>query len=126
MEELKRTFRPEFLNRIDEIIVFHALNKEHLREIIGIMLARLKEELEERGVMIEFTDKAKDVLTDKGYDPDYGARPLRRAIQRLVENPLSEEMLKGAFEEGDVIVVEADEAGEELVFRKKELAKTAP
>ena len=66
------------------------------------------------------------MLTDKGYDPDYGARPLRRAIQRLVENPLSEEMLKGTFEEGDIIVVDADEEGEELVFRKKALAKAAP
>src|SRR5690606_29212373 len=123
MEELRRTFRPEFLNRVDEVIVFHALNKEHLSNIVDIMLQRLVNELKERGVEVEFTQRARDVLTEKGYDPDYGARPLRRAIQRLVENPLSEEMLKGRFQEGDIIVVDANEEGE-IVFERKEMAKT--
>src|SRR5690606_10493609 len=74
LEELRRTFRPEFLNRIDEIIVFHALNKEHLRKIVDIMLERLVKDLKERGVQIEFTDRAREVLTEKGYDPEVGDR----------------------------------------------------
>jgi len=121
MEELRRTFRPEFLNRIDEIIVFHALNKEHIRKIVDIMLNNLKKELAERGVSVEFTDAAKELLANEGYDPQFGARPLRRAIQRLVENPLSEEILRGRFEAGDTILVDAAEG--KIVFEKKELAQ---
>ncbi len=120
-DELRRTFRPEFLNRIDEVIVFHALNKEHIRQIVDIMLNDLAAELKERGVSVEFTEAAKELLADEGYDPQFGARPLRRAIQRLVENPLSEEMLKGRFEEGDTIVVDAGEE-KQMVFEKKEMA----
>ena len=122
MEELRKTFRPEFLNRVDEVIVFHALSKEHLRQIVDIMLRTLIKELKDRGVQVEFTERAKEVLAEQGYDPQYGARPLRRAIQRLVENPLSEEMLKGRFTEGDTIVVDADDSGQ-LVFDKKQLAE---
>jgi len=122
MDELRKTFRPEFLNRVDEVIVFHALSKEHLRQIVDIMLRTLVKELKDRGVQVEFTERAKEVLAEQGYDPQYGARPLRRAIQRLVENPLSEEMLKGRFAEGDTIVVDADESGQ-LVFDKKQLAE---
>ncbi|MEW6045315.1 MAG: AAA family ATPase, partial [Bacillota bacterium] len=118
LEELRRTFRPEFLNRIDEVIVFHALNKEHIRQIIDIMLKRVGQDLKERGIKVEFTDAAKEVLADEGFDPDFGARPLRRAIQRLVENPLSDEMLKGKFKEGDVIVVDAVDGS--ITFNKKE------
>lgn len=121
-EELRKTFRPEFLNRVDELIVFHALDKEHLRQIVDIMLQTLIAELKERGVEVEFTEEAKDVLAKEGYDPQYGARPLRRAIQRLIENPLSEEMLKGNFELGDTIVVHAGEEGS-LAFEKKALAE---
>ncbi len=121
-EELRRTFRPEFLNRIDEVIVFHALNKEHIRQIVDIMLNNLAQELQERGVSVEFTDAAKELLANEGYDPQFGARPLRRAIQRLVENPLSEEMLRGRFEDGDTIVISADDDGK-IVFEKKELAQ---
>jgi len=121
-DELRKTFRPEFLNRIDEVIVFHALGKEHLRRIVDIMLRTLVQELKDRGVSVEFTDRAKDVLAEQGYDPQYGARPLRRAIQRLVENPLSEEMLRGRFSEGDTILVDADAEGQ-IVFEKKALAE---
>ncbi|NLN19076.1 MAG: ATP-dependent Clp protease ATP-binding subunit [Firmicutes bacterium] len=116
MDELRRTFRPEFLNRIDEIIVFHALNKEQLKSIVEIMVRDLQEQLKLRDVHLRFTEDAKVLLADKGYNPEYGARPLRRAIQRLVEDPLSEEMLKGTFKEGDTIEVDAD--GDEIVFRK--------
>jgi len=122
MDELRKTFRPEFLNRVDEVIVFHALTKEHLRQIVDIMLQTLVKELKDRGVQVEFTERAKDVLAEQGYDPQYGARPLRRAIQRLVENPLSEEMLRGRFQEGDTIVVDANAEGQ-IVFEKKQLAE---
>src|SRR5690606_10347743 len=122
MDELRKTFRPEFLNRVDEVIVFHALTKEHLRQIVDIMLQTLVKELKDRGVQVEFTERAKDVLAEQGYDPQYGARPLRRATQRLVENPLSEEMLRGRFQEGDTIVVDANAEGQ-IVFEKKQLAE---
>ena len=95
LEELKRTFRPEFLNRIDETIVFHALNREELSSIVELMLESVKKQLAERGLQLEVTPEAKDILANEGYDPAFGARPLRRAIQRLIENPLSEEILKG-------------------------------
>ncbi|BAS29121.1 ATP-dependent Clp protease ATP-binding subunit [Limnochorda pilosa] len=122
MDELRRTFRPEFLNRIDEVIVFHALTEEQLHSIVDIMLREVSKELQERGVQVEYTQAAKDLLSREGYDPDFGARPLRRAIQRLVENPLSDEMLRGAFEEGDTVVVDAEEG--KTVFRKKKVPAT--
>ena len=105
-EELKRTFRPEFLNRVDEIIVFHALNKEHIKEIADIMLTELRSQLQEMDMELEVTSAAKDFIAEKGFDPDFGARPLRRAIQRYIENPLSEEMLKGRFKEGTKVTVD--------------------
>jgi len=116
MDELKRTFRPEFLNRIDEVIVFHALSKEQLKQVVEIMVKQVQTQLQSRNVRLQFTEEAKALLAEKGFDPDYGARPLRRAIQRLVENPFSEEMLKGTFEEGDDVVVDAENG--EIVFRK--------
>ena len=114
-DELKRTFRPEFLNRVDEIIVFHALNKEHIKEIADIMLKELRNQLKEMNMELEITPEAKDFLAEKGFEPDFGARPLRRAIQRYIENPLSEEMLKGRFKEGAKIIVDLVDG--ELVFR---------
>ncbi len=116
-EELRRTFRPEFLNRIDEIIVFHALNEEHMKEIVELMLRNLGRRVAEYGLYLEFTGAAKELLVRKGYDPMYGARPLRRVIQRMVEDRLSEEMLEGKFKAGDEIVVDAK--GEELTFSLK-------
>ncbi|NPV30061.1 MAG: ATP-dependent Clp protease ATP-binding subunit [Firmicutes bacterium] len=116
-EELRRTFRPEFLNRIDEIIVFHALNEEHMKEIVELMLRNLGRRIAEYGLYLEFTGAAKELLVRKGYDPMYGARPLRRVIQRMVEDRLSEEMLEGKFKAGDEIVVDAK--GEELTFSLK-------
>ncbi len=116
-EELKRTFRPEFLNRIDEIIVFHPLSEEHLRQIVELMLRNLGKRLAEYGLYLEFTEAAKELLLKKGFDPLYGARPLRRVIQRMVEDKLSEEMLAGRFKAGDEVLVDA--AGEEIVFSPK-------
>ncbi|MGH2657907.1 MAG: ATP-dependent Clp protease ATP-binding subunit, partial [Actinomycetota bacterium] len=92
MEELKRSFRPEFLNRIDEVIVFHSLTREHVKMIVDLMIRRVEEQLQAKDVDIELTDRAKEVLAEKGYDPALGARPLRRTIQRMVEDPLSEKL----------------------------------
>jgi ATP-dependent Clp protease ATP-binding subunit ClpC len=117
-EELKRTFRPEFLNRVDEIIVFHSLNEEHIKRIVGLMLKSVAKRIAEYGLYLEFTDTAKDLLAKKGYDQMYGARPLRRVIQRMVEDRLSEEMLQGKIKEGDVITVDA--AGDALAFGIKQ------
>lgn len=100
MSELKNSFRPEFLNRIDEIIVFHSLEKKHVREIITMMADQLKTRLSEQGIDFELTEEAKDKITDIGYDPEYGARPLRRALQKEVEDRLSEELLKGSIVKG--------------------------
>jgi ATP-dependent Clp protease ATP-binding subunit ClpC len=128
-EELKRHFRPEFLNRIDEVIVFHELLRDEVKAIVDLMIRRIAAQLESQDVMIELTDAAKDFLARKGYDPALGARPLRRAIQRLVEDPMSEKILWKEYEAGDTVVVDAepDERGEEaLSFRKAERPPDMP
>jgi len=117
-EELKRTFRPEFLNRVDEIIVFHTLSEEHMKQIVGLMLKSVARRIAEYGLYLEFTDTAKDLLVKKGNDQMYGARPLRRVIQRMVEDRLSEEMLQGKIKDGDVVTVGA--AGDDLTFSIKQ------
>lgn len=120
MSELKRTFRPEFLNRIDEVIVFPALSEEHLAEIVTLMLQDLRDRLADFGIGLDVTAAAKAKLAKEGYDPTYGARPLRRVIQRLIEDEVSERMLRGDFKANDVIDV--DVADDRLVFTKKEAA----
>ncbi|MHB1168225.1 MAG: ATP-dependent chaperone ClpB [Longimicrobiales bacterium] len=115
MSELRRHFRPEFLNRIDDVIVFHPLGEEQLREIVGLQLERVKEMLAERGIGVTFTEAAIDFIAHEGYEPAFGARPLKRAIQRLVQNPLAVRLLEGEFEQGDTISVDV-EAGQ-LAFR---------
>lgn len=117
LEELRRTFRPEFLNRLDEIIVFHQLEEDDLAEIIALMLRDVSKRLEELEIHVEFTDASKKVLTKEGFDLNYGARPLRRAIQKIVEDRLSEEMLRGNIKKGDSVLVDAE--GEELKFVKR-------
>jgi len=112
--ELKKTFRPEFLNRIDGVVVFHPLTKEHIRKIVDLMLASVTRQLAEKKVKLEVTDAAKDFLGEKGYDEVFGARPLRRVIQDMVEDKLSEDLLRGKFREGDTAVV--DLKGEEIVI----------
>jgi ATP-dependent Clp protease ATP-binding subunit ClpC len=107
--ELKRTFRPEFLNRIDGTVVFHPLTKEHIRKIVDLMLATVSEQLAEKGVKLEVTDTAKDLLGEKGYDEVFGARPLRRVIQNMIEDKLSEDLLRGKFQSGDTVVVDTEE-----------------
>ena len=106
--ELKKTFRPEFLNRIDGVIVFHPLNKEHIRKIVDLMMAVVTERLAEKSIKLEVTDAAKDFLGEKGYDEVFGARPLRRVIQDMVEDKLSEGLLSGKFQAGDTAVVDLE------------------
>jgi ATP-dependent Clp protease ATP-binding subunit ClpB len=117
-EALRAQFRPEFLNRVDEIIFFHPLGREHMRAIIDIQLARLMKRLEERKIHVELTDAARDLLIEEGYDPVYGARPLKRTIQRRVLDPLALRVLEGEFHEGDVIRLDA--RGGELRFEKQQ------
>jgi len=115
LKELKNSFRPEFLNRLDGIIVFHPLNKEHIRSIVDLMLKQVSKELEEKSIKLQVTDAAKDFLGSKGYDEVYGARPLRRVIQSMVEDKLSEDILRGKFHAGDTVLIDLE--GEELVAR---------
>ena len=115
LNELKKTFRPEFLNRIDGVIVFHALSKDNIRSIVDLMLSQVTKQLSEKGIKLEVTDKAKDFLGEKGYDEVFGARPLRRAIQDRVEDKLSEDLLRGNFQFGDTVVVDVE--GNEIVLR---------
>ncbi|MDQ4005923.1 MAG: ATP-dependent Clp protease ATP-binding subunit [Actinomycetota bacterium] len=114
MEELKRSFRPEFLNRIDEVIVFHSLTREDVKSIVTLMMKRVTAQLKSKDVEIELTEAAKELLAEKGYDPALGARPLRRTIQRMVEDQLSEKLLYKEFSAGQTIIVDARDG--ELVF----------
>ncbi len=116
---MRDTFRPEFLNRIDEIIVFSPLTLEQVEQMVDLQMHSITERLGEQGLVVELTDSARVWLARQGYDPQFGARPLRRALQRFVESPLSVQLLKGAFHRGDVVVVEAGDA-EGLVFTKQE------
>jgi ATP-dependent Clp protease ATP-binding subunit ClpC len=121
---LKKTFSPEFLNRLDDVIVFNSLAREDIHKIIEISLKKLFSRITSIGYSMELTDKAKDFLAEKGYDQQYGARPLNRAIQKYVEDPLAEEILKGTMSEGDVILVDHEENSEYLSFSKKPKEET--
>jgi ATP-dependent Clp protease ATP-binding subunit ClpB len=107
-DALKKVFKPEFLNRIDEVIVFHMLTKEDLRKIVDIQLNYLSERMNARKIGLEFTDDARKQIMDEGYDPVFGARPLKRTIQQRLENPLAAELLAGKFAEGDTIKIDAN------------------
>jgi ATP-dependent Clp protease ATP-binding subunit ClpB len=122
-EAMRDVFRPEFLNRIDEIVEFHPLSKEQIGDIVGLQLRRVETRLAERGLRLELTDAAREVLAEAGWDPSYGARPLKRAIQRLLENPLALRLLEGEFAEGDTIRVDASDEG--LTFEKAGAAEPA-
>jgi ATP-dependent Clp protease ATP-binding subunit ClpB len=108
LDVLRRQFRPEFLNRVDEIVVFHSLSREHLKQIVEIQLERLRARLEERHITLELTDRAREYLAATGYDPSYGARPLKRAIQKELETPLGRLLLKGEVSDGQTVVADAD------------------
>ncbi|MDQ0177392.1 ATP-dependent protease ATP-binding subunit ClpC [Bacillus chungangensis] len=122
MEELKKAFRPEFLNRLDEIIVFHSLEKEHLKQIVTLMSEQLTERLKEQEMDLELTEAAKDKITEEGFDPEYGARPLRRALQKFVEDRLSEELLKGNISKGQHIVIDVED--NEFTVKTKEASSS--
>ncbi|HAZ31811.1 MAG TPA: NDP-hexose 4-ketoreductase [Dehalococcoidia bacterium] len=120
LEEMKKTFRPEFLNRIDGAVVFHSLNKEQILQIVDLMLFQVQTQLKEKEIGIEVTTEAKELLAEKGFDPTFGARPLRRTIQTMIEDPLSERILQGEFHAGDVVQLERE--GDEIVFRSLAVA----
>lgn len=117
MGELKKTFRPEFLNRIDDIIVFHPLTEDNIKEIVKLMLNVLIKRLEQNEVALEVSDEAMTYIAKKGFDPIFGARPLRRAIQSMIEDMLAEEMLEGKIKAGDRVMVDIE--GEKFVINKR-------
>ncbi|MED1954852.1 ATP-dependent Clp protease ATP-binding subunit [Brevibacillus centrosporus] len=121
MDELKKSFRPEFLNRIDEVIVFHSLEQEHIEQIVSLMTDELRKRLKEQSIDFQLTEDAKKVLAKEGFDPAYGARPLRRAIQRHIEDRLSEELLKGNISKGDTVNIDSVEG--QLVVKRLEKTK---
>jgi ATP-dependent Clp protease ATP-binding subunit ClpB len=116
LSELRNSFRPEFLNRLDEIIVFHALSEEDLKKIVEIQLTSVRARLEERHISLILTEAARTRLVRTGYDPHYGARPLKRAIQKEIENPLAKRIVSGDIREGQAIRVDADPSGSGLTF----------
>ena len=115
-EAMKRLFNPEFMNRIDDVIIFRSLTTDDIKEVIDIHTESLRKRLGTLGVKLELTKPAKEFLAEKGFDPAFGARPLRRAVQRYLEDPLAEEMLKGTFTEGMVVKVKIDKRTGELKF----------
>jgi len=117
MEALKAQFRPEFLNRVDEVIIFHQLGREHIKQIVDLQFDHLKKRLADRHIEVKLTEAAKELLVQEGYDPAYGARPLKRTIQRLVLDPLAVRVLEGKFKEGDTVLVDAREGS--IVFTRK-------
>jgi hypothetical protein len=123
IDALRDVFRPEFLNRIDEIVEFEPLTQEQIGEIVELQLRRLEARLAERGLRLELSDEARVVLAEAGWDPTYGARPLKRAIQRLLENPLALRLLEGEFTEGDTVRVDVKDG--ELTFLKAAAAEPA-
>jgi ATP-dependent Clp protease ATP-binding subunit ClpC len=116
---LKRAFSPEFLNRLDDVIVFNSLQREHIHKIIEITLKKVFDRIMQLGYNVELTDKGKDFLANKGYDHQFGARPLHRAIQKYLEDPVAEEILKGEIEEGGTIVADYDGKADHLTIRVK-------
>ena len=117
LEELRKAFRPEFLNRVDEIVVFDPLTREELAQVVDLLLTRLRDLAEGQGMKLELTQAAREHVAEQGYDAEYGARPLKRAIQRLIENPLSSALLRGEFAAGDTVVVDLEDGA--LVFKKE-------
>ncbi len=120
LEELKKTFNPEFLNRVDETIVFHNLNRVHLAEIVQMLVDEVAERLAEQGIAIHLHDDAREFLVNVEYDPAYGARPLRRAVQQYVEDPLSERILRGEFPPGSTVIIDKSNESESLTFHSRE------
>jgi ATP-dependent Clp protease ATP-binding subunit ClpC len=122
-EELKQHFKPEFLNRVDDIVVFHQLEREEIFSIVDLMVAKVHDRLKDRDMGLELRPAAKDLLSERGYDPVLGARPLRRTIQREIEDSLSEKILFGEFRPGQMVIVDADGTGESAKFTFTGVAK---
>ncbi len=120
---LKRAFAPEFLNRIDDVVIFQSLEREHIHKIIDIELSHLYDRMKKLGYDVELTEKAKDFIAERGWDENFGARPLKRAIQKYIEDPLAEEIIKSTLKEGDVIVIDYDKAKDELKIKPKKSVK---
>jgi len=116
MSEVKRFFRPEFLNRVDEVIVFHPLDKVQMEAIVEIQLSEMSERLKAKRLTLNLTQPAKELLVQEGFDPQFGARPIKRALRRLVEDPLAEELLRNQFKEGSTVLVDRD--GDRLAFKE--------
>src|SRR6476469_9465833 len=123
MDEAKRTFRPEFLNRLDDVIVFRSLTKPDLIEILDLEITKVTERLKNKNILLTLDEKAKDFLVQKGYDPNYGARPMRRSVERFLEDPLAEEILKGALHEGEPVNVTVEDS--KIVFKQSTPASGA-
>ncbi len=123
-ESLKKTFRPEFLNRIDEVIIFQRLSKEDMKRIVDLQMKDIRLRLQEQGLDIQLSEAARDWLAEKGYDPVFGARPLRRTLQRLVENPLSKKLMRGELRAGGQWQIDLEKG--ELVFREIQSKQPAP
>ena len=122
LDEMKKTFRPEFINRLDSVAVFHHLTQEHIRQIVDLLLRPIRAQLEEKGIRLEVTEAAKDLLSEKGYDQVYGARPLRRVMQSMVEDELSDAILREDFQSGDTVCLDRD--GDEIKVQTIALAST--
>ena len=118
MDALKARFKPEFLNRVDDVIIYHQLERSQIGQIAKIQLDRVKQLLSERQLELELSDSAMELLADRGYDPQYGARPLKRVIQRMVQDPLAIRILEGEFPEGSKIRADVDASGDGLEFTK--------
>ncbi len=123
-EEMKRTFRPEFLNRVDDVIVFHQLTRDEILQIVDLMVDRVRQQVSSQGMELEVTREVRELLGAEGFDPQFGARPLRRAVQRLIEDPLAEEILLGRFTAGDTIRAELEDG--KIFFTKAADLKALP
>ncbi|MBI4386981.1 MAG: ATP-dependent Clp protease ATP-binding subunit, partial [Elusimicrobia bacterium] len=125
MEEVRRVFNPEFINRVDEIIVFHPLMEAEMKQILGLMLKRVETRISTQGYKLEVSEEARKFLVETGFDPNYGARPLQRTIQRTLEDPLAEDILQKKFEGKGVIYVQLDETDKKLLFSSSPVEKVA-
>jgi ATP-dependent Clp protease ATP-binding subunit ClpA len=123
LAELRNHFRPEFLNRIDDVILFHSLSRDQIKGIVEVQMNDLRKRLEEKRMTLTLTDKARDALADKGYDPAFGARPLKRAIQKYIQDPLSKEILEETLRDGDAIEIDWDSESEAFLIRKAEIVQ---
>jgi len=123
MDEVKRVFNPEFINRIDEVLVFHPLSLEDMAKILELMLKKVSAKIKTQGLNVEYTQSAKDFLVKEGFDPNYGARPLQRTIQRTLEDPLAEELLLKKFEPEATVLIDHEEGAEKLTFTTKQPEK---